>query len=85
VAVISVGGENRRKSLTCRKSLANFTKYTYILKVNPQTLFAYHIDGDWMIYHKHPIRSPLTSMFRKASILYPSEVYTLSFEKYKVK
>ena len=32
-----------RKPLTCRKSLANFTKYTYILKVNPQTLFAYHI------------------------------------------
>jgi hypothetical protein len=36
-----------------------------------------------MIYHKHPIRSLLTSMLRKASIRYSSDVYALSFEKYK--
>jgi hypothetical protein len=36
-----------------------------------------------MIYRKHPIRSLLTSMLRKASILYPLDVYALSFEKYK--
>jgi hypothetical protein len=34
-----------------------------------------------MIYRKHPIRSLLTSLLRKASILYPSDVYALSFEK----
>jgi hypothetical protein len=33
----------------------------------------------------HPIRPLLTSMLRKASILYPSGVYALSFEKYKGK
>jgi hypothetical protein len=38
-----------------------------------------------MIYRKHPIRSLLTSMLRKANIRYPSVVYTLSFEKYKGK
>ena len=38
-----------------------------------------------MIYPKQPIRSLLTSMLRKASILYPSDVYALSFEKYKGK
>jgi hypothetical protein len=32
-----------------------------------------------MIYHKHPIRSLLTSMLRKESIRYPSEVYALSY------
>ena len=36
-----------------------------------------------MIYRKHPIRSLLTSMLRKANIRYPSDVYALSFEKYK--
>jgi hypothetical protein len=35
-----------------------------------------------MIYHKHPIRSLLTSMLRKASIRYPWDVYALPFEKY---
>jgi hypothetical protein len=34
-----------------------------------------------MIYRKHPIRSLLTSMLRKANIWYPSDVYALSFEK----
>jgi hypothetical protein len=43
------------------------------------------IDRDWMIYPKHPIRSLLTSMLRKANIRYPSDVYTFSFEKYKEK
>jgi hypothetical protein len=37
-----------------------------------------------MIYRKHPIRSLLTSMLRKASIMYPSDVYALSFEKLKM-
>ena len=36
-----------------------------------------------MIYRKHPIRSLLTSMLRKANIRYPSDVCALSFEKYK--
>ena len=35
-----------------------------------------------MIYRKHPIKSLLTSMLRKASIQYPSDVCALSFEKY---
>jgi hypothetical protein len=34
------------------------------------------VDRDWMIYPKHPIRSLLTSMLRKANIRYPSDVYT---------
>jgi hypothetical protein len=38
-----------------------------------------------MIYPKHPIRSLLTSMLRKANIRYPSDVFTFSFEKYKEK
>jgi hypothetical protein len=42
-------------------------------------------DRDWRIYRKHPIRSLLTSMHRKASIRYHSNVYALSFEKYKGK
>ena len=36
-----------------------------------------------MIYRKYPIRSLLTSMLRKANIRYPSDVYSLSFKKYK--
>jgi hypothetical protein len=38
-----------------------------------------------MIYRKHPIRSLLTLMLRKSNIRYPSDVYALSFEKYKGK
>ena len=49
------------------------------------TAFICNIDCDWMIYRKHPIRSLLTSMLRKANIRYPSDVYALSFEKYKGK
>ena len=49
------------------------------------TAFICNIDRDWIIYHKHPIRSLLTSMLRKANIRYPSDVYALSFEKYKGK
>ena len=59
-------------------------KFTFVLVLN-QTTFICNIDCDWMIYPKHPIRSLLTSMLRKASILYPSDVYALSFEKYKGK
>jgi hypothetical protein len=46
--------------------------------------FICNIECDWMIYRKHPIRSLLTSMLRKANIRYPLDVYALSFEKYKV-
>jgi hypothetical protein len=51
------------------------------------TAFICNIDRDWMIYRKHPIRSLLTSMPRKANIRYPLDVhvYALSFEKYKGK
>jgi hypothetical protein len=38
---------------------------------------------DWMIHPKHPIRSLLTSILRKANIRYPSDVYTFSFERIK--
>ena len=47
------------------------------------TAFICNIDSDWMIYRKHPIRSLLTSMLRKANIRYSSDVYALPFEKYK--
>ena len=47
--------------------------------------FICNIDRDWMIDHKHPIRSLLTSMLRNANIRYPSDVYALSFEKHKGK
>jgi hypothetical protein len=36
-----------------------------------------------MIYRKHPIRSLLTSMLRKANIRYPSDVYPLSSKSIK--
>jgi hypothetical protein len=49
------------------------------------TAFICNIECDWMIYRKHPIRSLLTSMLRKANIRYPLDVYALSFEKYKGK
>ena len=49
------------------------------------TAFICNSDCDWMIYRKHPIRFLLTSMLRKANIWYPSDVYALSFEKYKGK
>ena len=50
---------------------------SYLLR---KTAFICNIDHDWMIYRKHPIRSLLTSMLRKASIRYPSEVYALFFD-----
>ena len=59
-------------------------KFTFVLVLN-YTAFICNIDRDWMIYPKHPIRSLLTSMLRKANIRYPSDVYTFSFEKYKEK
>jgi hypothetical protein len=49
------------------------------------TAFICNNDRDWMIYRKHPIRSLLTSMFSEANFRYPSDVYALSFEKYKGK
>jgi hypothetical protein len=63
-------------------------KFTFVLVLTyyvNHTAFICNIDRDWMIYRKHPIRSLLTSMLRKASIRYPSDVYALSFEKYKGK
>jgi hypothetical protein len=55
---------------------------SYLLR---KTAFICNIHCDWMIYRKHPIRSLLTPMLRKASIRYPSDVHALSFEKYKGK
>jgi hypothetical protein len=70
-------------------------KFTFVFKLSSyllrkpllirSTAFIGNIDRDWMIYRKHPIRSLLTSMLRKANIRYPSDVYALSFEKYKGK
>jgi hypothetical protein len=54
---------------------------TYLLRkplLIRSTAFICNINHDWMIYRKHPIRSLLTSMLRKASIRYPSDVYALS-------
>jgi hypothetical protein len=48
---------------------------SYLLR---KTAFICNIDRDWMIYRKHPIRSLLTSMLRKANIRYPLDVYDLS-------
>ena len=61
---------------------------SYLLRkplLKRSTAFICNIDRDWMIYRKHPIRSLLTSMLRKANIRYPSDVYALSLEKYKGK
>ena len=65
---------------TCFQNYFRFS--SYLLR---KTAFICNIDRDWMIYRKHPIRSLLTSMLRKASFRYPSDVYALSFEKYKGK
>jgi hypothetical protein len=62
---------------TCSQTYFRFS--SYLLR---KTTFICNIDRDWMIYRKHPIRSLLTSMLRKASFRYPSDVYALSFEKY---
>ena len=65
---------------TCSQIYFRFSSY---LLPKPllirSTAFICNIDRDWMIYHKHPIRSLLTSMLRKANI------YALSFEKDKGK
>jgi hypothetical protein len=45
---------------------------SYLLR---KTAFICNIDCDWMIYRKHPIRSLLTSMLRKTSIRYLSDVH----------
>jgi hypothetical protein len=63
---------------TCSQNYFHFS--SYLLR---KTAFICNIDHDWMIYREHPIRSLLTSMLRKASFRYPSDVYALSFEKYK--
>jgi hypothetical protein len=71
---------------TCSQIYFRFSSY---LSRKPllrrSTAFICNIDRDWMIYRKHPIRSLLTSMLRKANIRYPSDVYILPFEKYKEK
>ena len=51
---------------TCSQNYFRFS--SYLLR---KTAFICNIDRDWMIYHKHPIRSLLTSMLRKASFRYP--------------
>jgi hypothetical protein len=53
---------------------------SYLLR---KTAFICNIDRDWMIYHKHPIRSLFTSMLRKDSLPYPLDAYALSFFKAK--
>ena len=58
-------------------------KFTFVSVLTYYVKPHLFIDRDWMIYRKHPIRSLLTSMLRKASIRYPSDVHALSFEKYK--
>jgi hypothetical protein len=71
---------------TCSQIYFRFS--SYLLRkplLRRSTAFICNIDCDWMIYRKHPIRSLLTSMLRKANILYPLDVYALSFEKYKEK
>jgi hypothetical protein len=71
---------------TCSRIYFHFR--SYLLRkplLIRSTGFICNIDCDWMIYHKHPIRSLLTLMLRKANIRYPSDVYALSFEKYKGK
>jgi hypothetical protein len=71
---------------TCSQIYFRFS--SYILRkplLRRSTAFICNIDRDWMIYRKHPIRSLLTSMLRKANIRYPSDIYALSFEKYKEK
>jgi hypothetical protein len=65
---------------TCSQNYFRFS--SYLLR---KTAFICNIDRDWMIYRKHPIRSLLTSMLRRASFRYPSDVYALSFENYKGK
>jgi hypothetical protein len=71
---------------TCSQIYFRFSSY---LLCKPllirSTAFICNIDRDWMIYRKHPIRSLLTSMLRKANIRYLSDIYALSFEKYKGK
>jgi hypothetical protein len=71
---------------TCSQIYFRFS--SYLLRkplLIRSTAFICNIECDWMIYRKHPIRSLLTSMLRKANIRYPSDVYALSFEKYKGK
>ena len=63
---------------TCSQNYFRFS--SYLLR---KTAFICNIDRDWMIYREHPIRSLLTLMLRKASFRYPSDVYALSFDKYK--
>jgi hypothetical protein len=72
--------------ITCSQIYFHFS--SYLLRkplLIRSTAFICNIDRDWMIYRKHPIRSLLTSMLRKANMRYPSDVYALSFDKYKGK
>jgi hypothetical protein len=71
---------------TCSQIYFRFS--SYLLRIPlliKSTAFICNIDRDWMIYRKHPIRSLLTLMLRKANIRYSSDVFALSFEKYKGK
>ena len=56
---------------TCSQIYFHFS--SYLLRkplLIRSTAFICNIDRDWMIYHKHPIRSLLTSMLRKENIRY---------------
>ena len=71
---------------TCSQIYFRFS--SYLLRkplLIRSTAFICNIDCNWMIYCKQPIGSLLTSMLRKANIRYSSDVYALSFEKYKGK
>jgi hypothetical protein len=71
---------------TCSQIYFRFS--SYLLRkplLIRSTAFICNIDRDWMIYRKHPIRSLLTSMLSETNFRYPSDVYALSFEKYKGK
>ena len=62
---------------TCSQIYFHFSSYLlHKPLLRRSTTFICNIDCDWMIYHKHPIRSLLSSMLRKANIRYPS-MYTL--------
>ena len=65
---------------TCSQNHCRFS--SYLLR---KTAFICNIDHDWMIYRKHPIKSLLTSMLRKASFLYSWDVYALSSPSKSIK
>jgi hypothetical protein len=63
------------KNMNKRATENSTLKFLTVSSVSSDSIvFICNIDRDWMIYRKHPIRSLLTSMLRKASIRYHSDV-----------